>query len=57
MSIFGRKRDDVPEIRVDGEEATVENPVDPASADNPEAHAPEATVSRKVKFPKTPWWS
>jgi len=53
VSIFSRKRDDVPEIRVDGEEATVE-----ARPDTPELdeRVSEATESRRVKLPKTKWF-
>jgi len=56
MSIFGRKRDDVPEIRVEGEEATVETRPDAPGFEDPAERVPEATESRRVKLPKTKWF-
>jgi len=56
MSIFGRKREDVPEIRVESGEATVETRQDPPELEDPAPPTQQATGSRKVKLPKTPWY-
>ena len=56
MSIFSRKRDDVPEMRVEGEEVTVETRPDTSEFDDPDPRVPEATESRRVKLPKTKWF-
>jgi|GEM_PF-3327745 len=55
MSIFSRKREDVPEIRVEGEEATVEARPGTPEFEDPAERTPEATESRRVKLPKTKW--
>lgn len=56
MSIFSRKRDDVPEIRVDGEEATVEAQPAAPEFDDSAPRVPETPESRRVKLPKTKWF-
>ncbi len=57
MTIFGRKRDEVPEVRVEGEEATLQTRPDTPEFDDPDERLPETTGSRRVQLPKTKWWA
>jgi len=54
--MFGRKRNDVPEIRVEGEEATVETRPGAPEFDDPGERSLDTTESRRVKIPKTKWF-
>ena len=56
MTLFSReRRQDVPELEVDGDEATLTPRQDPVEEPPPPSE-PQAGQSRRLKLPKSQWW-